>query len=1013
MRLLGRDHEFAALLAALAQARTGVGQVVLISGEPGIGKSSLAEAFGQEASEQGATVLWGTGWDDRGTPAYWPWIQVLRGATKLGSAVEGALEPMAHGSLPPERFSVFEHVWAVLEEVAEDAPLVVVLENLHSAGESSILLLEFLATQLRRAGVVVVATYRSTEVAFDPALATAVERLEPAAVMLRPQRFSEVEVASLLDEAGLPAGPDLVSTVLERSQGNPLFASHLVAGLTRSGVTPEESVMPAGLSQAMRRLAEHVASSTSWPGCLRVAAVLGADLEVSLLAGLLDAPVPEMLVILDRAVEEGLLRRDTWDPDRFDFSHALVREALYDSMSSAERAELHLRAAETLRGLDAAPARLAHHFAAAWPAGGAQESAELNRTAGDDAMAALAYEDAARSYEAALLSLSRSAESQPQDRCEVLLSLAAALSRAGNLDQARRAAEHAADLAERVNEPHLRSRAALQVSEHLEFNAVDRQAIAQLERAEAAWDGAADPMRAKVLAKLALAKTHADRRDAADHAALAVRVAEGCDDPAALAVALSAQLHVHWGEHDPDDALKSAERIAGLAGHAGDPGLLVDATMWRLTFGLELGDLAAATAAVEELERLAAELRLPTIRHLALSRRATLNALHGRVTEALHQASEARDLARRCRLPDADAVYWCLPFALWRQDEIPDAEAAEVERIARHLTEHSPLREAHEVAVVALLADRGELAEATERFESVMAALPHLRHDMVYLWTVTLLASDCVALGTSSHAAVLRDALLPFVDRWAVASGGVACLGSVRHELGLLAGMLGHTAEAREHLIAAAESHAGCPTLQARSEGALEQLGATWSELTLARDGAVFVLRLGDRVHHLPPSLGLTYLTELIRHPGQEIEANRLVALGTPDQRKTTASTDDLTEGARADPLADRAALAAYRRRLAEYEEDIATARDWNDDEKAASLAVERDFLLEELSRTVGLGGRSRRFSDEDERARLNATRAIRSAIKRLGRIDPEAANLLEDRVSTGSRCRYSAEASP
>jgi len=160
---VGRSRELAVLSAALRQATMGDARLVLVSGEPGIGKTELARAFARAATASGALVLWGSAWEDGGAPPYWPWVQALRSyarqagpealATAAGpqAAVLAQLLPELGpvqeltGSGDAARLTLFDAVGAVLDRASRAAPLAVVLDDLHAAGRPSVLLLRFAA----------------------------------------------------------------------------------------------------------------------------------------------------------------------------------------------------------------------------------------------------------------------------------------------------------------------------------------------------------------------------------------------------------------------------------------------------------------------------------------------------------------------------------------------------------------------------------------------------------------------------------------------------------------------------------------------------------------------------------------------------------------------------------------------------------------------------------------------------------------------------------------------------
>jgi hypothetical protein len=184
--------------------------------------------------------------------------------------------------------------------------------------------------------------------------------------------------------------------------------------------------------------------------------------------------------------------------------------------------------------------------------------------------------------------------------------------------------------------------------------------------------------------------------------------------------------------------------------------------------------------------------------------------------------------------------------------------------------------------------------------------------------------------------------------------------------------------------------------------------GATAPDaITMAREGDVWTVRQGTVVVRLPRSRGLAHLAELIRNPGQDIAAEQLVALLAAPGATGPVSDVDVHVGSASDVVLDATARAAYRRRLHDLDAEIDEAASWHDPERKAGLEVERDFLVRELAAAVGLGGRPRRLGSDAERARVNVTRAIRTAIRRIADQAPELGATLDAAVRTGTHCRY------
>jgi hypothetical protein len=397
-------------------------------------------------------------------------------------------------------------------------------------------------------------------------------------------------------------------------------------------------------------------------------------------------------------------------------------------------------------------------------------------------------------------------------------------------------------------------------------------------------------------------------------------------------------------------------------------------------------------------------------------------------------------------------------FAVWLETELTDADEDLMEQILRGLVARSHLSTAHAAALVLIDAERGAWEQARGRFsELATAGLAAMQPDMLYVWALALLARGCCVLGSRQHAMHLYQALLPFAGRAAVAAGAVMCAGSVSRYLGGLAALSGQTA-AEEHFQAAVADHhrLGARPLLARTLHEYAQLlaaraagsdlaraaealaearaiatecgmtklaailnqqqAATADTVILEREGGYWALRRAGTVARLPDTLGLRYLDLLIRNPGRELAALDMIQLASatpastaPPAAPRSPAEHPITVTA-ADDTLDARALAEYRHRLAELDDDLAEAERWNDTERASRARAERDFLLRELTSATGIHGRPRRLGSESERARVNVTRAIRSAIDKIRTHNPDGAAHLDQAIRTGTYCSYVAQ---
>src|SRR5690242_9132662 len=965
------------------------------------------------------------------------------------------------GSGDAARLSLFDAVGAVLDRASRAAPLAVVLDDLHAAGRPSVLLLRF-AAAARLSRVLLLATYRTAEAALDPDVSDVIAALESASPPLVLAGLSAGDIRLMLPGADA----DVLAVVQRRSEGNPLFVSQVARLLGPGAVTVEEVPVPAGIRQAVRRQVARLAGARAATGdttpgaeeILATAAALGPGIDPALVAAVLDIPAGPVARLCDDATAVGLLGPGQDVGEVYRFRHALIRETLYAELSPQSRAQAHHRIAAVLEdGAGRGHAELAYHFLRAAPvsAEAAARAVHHSRLAGADALTALAYEEAAGHFRHALDVQRRAARAAAASRAGLLLSLAEALTKIGTDPATARVIDEAVRLARDADEPRLLAAAALLNAQHLDCNAPADTATALLREAAAALDPADHALRARVLARLAitLAAAPAEARDWAERAVLDARAAASRDPDqdaaaAALAAALTARHYVLWGTQDPADALAAADEIVAAARRARDPETELDGRVLRLTHLLELGDGPAAQRVLPELGRMADTLRQPSARLADLSRRSTLAALAGDFAPAAEFARQAFQTGQAAGLPDAGAVYWGQLFAIWLHADLPGDDEQWMERELRDLVARSHMSVAHAAALVQIEAAHGAAEQARGRLdELVEAGLDRLRPDMLFVWALTLLARGCVVLRAAQHAPRIYQALAPYAGRVAVAAGAVMCSGSTDFYLAGLAALSDNVTVAEQHYRAAAGCHrrlgarpmlahtlhehapllrqqgdhaaAAAALAEARAIAAdcgmtkllavLDRPGQPGNVLTLKRDEDSWLVGFADAVTRVPDSLGLRYLDLLIRHPGRELAAPELVQLAAAGPAGTAAPADDLHDasGTGADEVLDQQARAAYRRRLTALDEDLAEAEQWNDTERASRLRAEKDFLVRELAAATGLGGRPRRLGAESERARLNVTRAIRSAIARIRDRAPAAAAHLDQAVRTGTRCSY------
>ncbi|MFL5889421.1 MAG: ATP-binding protein [Solirubrobacteraceae bacterium] len=790
---VGRDRELGELERGLDDAFGGHGRLFLVAGEPGAGKSRLADELGRQAAERGARVLVGRCWEAGGAPPYWPWVQAL-----------GRLPEPPELDTEGARFWLFQATSAFLRASAEGEPLVLVLDDLHAADEPSLLLLRFVARELADCRLLLIAAYRDVDPAMrDPLHATLAELVrEPHTAQMHLAGLGERAVGRYLElSTGARPTSSLVEEVHAETDGNPLFVVELVRLLDAEGLLGEpraEVPIPPGIRAVIARRVGRL--SEPCRALLYSASVLGREFGLDALAEMCTLARDELLDTLDEAMAERIVVDAPAAPGQLRFGHALIRDTLYDDLTSARRLRLHLSAGEALEAVyeaDPEPhlAELAHHFRAAAPVGATDRAVAYSRRAGDRAIVTLAFEEAERQYEAALILVDDAAE-----RCELLLGLGEARARAGDTPASKRAFREAADLAERTGLSEALARAALGYGARMIWDvARDDDAVLQLlERALTTIGTDDSPLRVRLLARIAGgplrdSTASAQRREALGAEALAC--ARRVGDPATLAYALQGYILAH---HSPDHTrrqLELADELVAVATEAGDKERIVEGGEERLDALVELGDVEGAKAELAAMTKVAAELRQPSHAWFVAVYEALFALLEGRLDEAENLVVRARPIGERALTWSAEVSYRLQLYLLRReQGRLTEVEGLMRDSVATYST-YPIFRCVH----AQVLAELGRTGEARAALEALVGddgvSLPF---DEEWLVSMGLLSETAAAVKDAGRAAVLYQLLAPYGDRIAICYPEIST-GPVARYLGILAATLGRTRDAERH----------------------------------------------------------------------------------------------------------------------------------------------------------------------------------------------------------------------
>ncbi|MGI8795524.1 MAG: ATP-binding protein [Acidimicrobiia bacterium] len=1048
---VGRSAELDVLLDAFLAAVDGRGSAVFVAGEPGIGKTRLVDEFTARVRRGGAFVSWATCREDGGGPSFWPWVQVIRSCIEAGCNNEldpallprvadaerlvGAEAPQDEPGGDQARFRLFDSITALLTHSCTATPMVVVVEDLHWADVPSIEFLRFFVPELRGARLLLVGTYRDADVDVASDVGQLLWAAIRASPSLRMAGLARNEVRELLaSTAGETASEELLDAVFTRSSGNPLFVGEFGRLLrTHTAIAPAELSVPEGIRAVMHHRLRRLT-----PSCrdvLAMAAVVGERFSTETLARSLGCDEQDVLDVLDETTRARVTVADGSPRAEFRFTHALMRDALYEDLPSSRRVALHARAADALEALGATDdERIAELATHAVRSGSVDRAVWSCERAGQWALAQLAYERSADYFRTALQLLPSGAD--PAQRTTLLLALGDALMGANDVVAARSALSEAAGLARARREPDDLARAALGFAAGLggfEVRMFDAAQITLLEEALSGMPDGDSAVRALLLARLSVAvsfvQSEEQRRDLSS---AAVAVARGANDKQALAHALAAHCDAIAGPERLEERVAAASEAVRLALHARDAPQELLARRLLLVALMEVGDLPGAWREADAFARAAERVRQPVYSLYVPIWRCARALVEGRLDETLAYADEAEAIGARANSINARIQAWVARTMVHAHRK--DFEAVHV--LWRSLVDTLPDLGPSPTIVGRVI---GALAGDMSVPRPTPGEVQRLPHDGQWLGAMCWLALGAAELDDAELARPLYDDLLDHESLVAVQGIGAGCHGSIAHWLGRLAWTLGRTEASARHLQVAADVHRrnGMPLHLAHSLAALGRIEGHEDRLVEAtqlyrgmglehlaapapspsafvgidragvfhRDGELWTVSFAGRTVQLLDSKGTRDISWLLGQPNTEVHVTELVAAteGTAPLHPARPPRPAATR----EPVIDERAKAAYRARVTELQDDIDDAEAAHDIERAARTKEELDYLLAELAASTGLGGRTRHMTDDVERARKAVTWRIRDALRRIAAVHPELARHLEGSISTGTFCSY------
>ncbi|MEU8418930.1 AAA family ATPase [Amycolatopsis japonica] len=1030
--LIGRDHPAGVLRAEIARATESHGGLVLVTGEAGIGKTTLVTGAAEEAKRLGALVLNGSCWDSASAPGYWPWTQVVRGLRRAvgercwAAMADSALDVLlgeARGDGAADGFRLYDAVTSVLVAASQDQPVVVVLDDLHWADAASLRLLEFAAQHTWFERLLLIGTYRDVEVeATDHPLRSLMLPLLAKATSVTLTGLEPDEVGTLMARtAGAEPDDALVAEVHRRTGGNPFFVEQ-TARLWHSGGSAE-TIAP-GVADALQRRLSLLPQPVL--ALLTTASVLGREFHRRLLAGVASAPVPQVDRLLDQAVAARLVV--VHGQGRFAFAHDLVRETLYASLSEADRRRHHAAVVAAAREAPSSsdrlfPADMARHALLAGRELDPDKAVDLLLAAAIDATGRMAIEETTTHYRRAMEIVD-----DRRRQAVIALELGAHLTRHQETDEGRQVLDDVSVLIRELDDDDLLARLALTLirADHKglrvdETVKVLTEAHGRLCGREPGRDVTVEEMTQELTAHIMI-------------------TARDDQDDSALLFGLWARHDAIWGPGSAAERERLTDELVLVGRRTSNPELEHYAASFKWVALLEQGD-PRYFEQYQEFLALAATGRAPSSQLASRIDQSIIATLQGRFAEAeafIQQVISRHEGDEHPHFGDLNQLQrwarWCLEGRF--------GELAGLHReISRGGYAYSRLLEAITAA------QREDVGEAVRLTDLAADVKPYPR-DLEALW-LRCQAHTAAISRDPERCEAARALLLPYSGEWLVSLYGCEISGPVDLWLGRLDLAQERWHEAVDRLrgavLSADRLRATVWATEAKSWLAIALLGrnldgdATAATTLLSevdeeatvlgmrqvvarvtraredartpaaptaefrRDESVWTLRFDGVTTHLPDSKGLRDLHFLLGRPGSEVTAVRLL---DPEGGEVVVAAKSLG----GDAVLDDEAKARYRARLDELDELIDTATGLGQDARAAALDRERDALLAELRSAAGLGGRTRRLGDEAERARKTVTARIRDTLRKLDEQHPALAAHLRASVTTGSSCRYAPE---
>jgi class 3 adenylate cyclase/tetratricopeptide (TPR) repeat protein len=821
-------------------------RVTLVSGEPGIGKTSLVAQASRIAYGAGASILYGHCEEDLSVP-YQPWITALSqlidhaDENTLAKFVESnglalarllpglarrvsMVPPVAGTDADAERFLILEGVARLLAMTSTTTPVVVVLDDLHWADAASLQLLRHLVASALPMAALVVGTFRESDLSRSHPLTGALADLRREACVDRIALagLEDIDIIDLLEAAAghemTHDGVALAHAIRRETAGNPFFVVEVVRHLAETGAFVQDDkghwtlsgdLDSLGLPASVREVVAHRVArlGQDTERALSLASVVGRDFDLDVLSQLIEADEDQLIDVLEQATSAGLITESDDRAGHYRFVHALIQHSLYQDLSATRRQRAHHRVAEALEEVGSAAdndrlAELARHWMAATRPAETGKALYYARRAGEAALAAYSPLDAIKWYSQALDLSSREPQEDERERCVLLVGLGKAQRQAGQPDH-RNTLLEAANIAIGLGDTELLVAAALAGTRGTARTAeADEEQVGILRAALDVVGDADAASRARLLAALTEVTDAREWELRKDLACEAMEIASGLSDESTVLDVVSRCYLPRAQPESSAERLAATARAISMADRLGDPVARLQTRFNRVHACMEAGDIAETDSRFDEMEALVNQTGLPQYQWQQSFHRSWRLLLSGDLAAAEAANNEALEIGTGIGAPEALAAYGGVLLEI----RLQQGRLGEIADFVAQAAADNPAIAVLRAAVVEMYCTLGRVGEARELFEpDVTNGFADFPRDRIWTTAMTFCADSAVDLAHREAAQLLYAELNPFSEMVAFTQGSVG--GALSRPLGRLAHLLGHWQDAESLFRASLSLH--------------------------------------------------------------------------------------------------------------------------------------------------------------------------------------------------------------